>query len=139
MYNPNQNGARNLILQLMGGMVGIVLLTAICFLLLYGVPVRGMPKVDDIVSAQVTLGDKSCEVQLEDMQIAADLAGGLKCWFGEADQTVPEATITYQMKDGSTVVVGADADTIYKDGTFYAPKGNNGELFYNVVEGIFFS
>ena len=52
---------------------------------------------------------------------------------------MPEAIITYQMKDGSTIVVGADKDTVYKNGTYYAPKGNNGELFYNVVEGIFFS
>lgn len=72
------------------------------------------------------------------MQIAVDLAGGLKRWVGECDQTMPKAVITYQMKDGTEVVVGADKDTIYKDGKYYAPKGTNGELFRNVVEGIFF-
>lgn len=139
MYQPTQNGPKYLILQLVGGMAVIVLLTAVFFLLMYGVPLTGCPKAEEIASVQVTLGDQSCEVQPEDLQLAADLAGGLKVWFGAADQTMPEAIITYQMKDGSTIVVGADKDTVYKNGTYYAPKGNNGELFYNVVEGIFFS
>ena len=47
-------------------------------------------------------------------------------------------SLIHILKDGTEVVVGADKDTIYKDGKYYAPKGTNGELFQNVVEGIFF-
>ena len=44
------------------------------------------------------------------MQIAADLAGGLRRWFGKTEQTMPRAYITYQLTNGTQVVIGANDD-----------------------------
>ena len=48
------------------------------------------------------------------------------------------AYITYQMADGSQMVVGADAQKVYRDGECYPVKGDNGGLFETVVAGLFF-
>ncbi|MDY4047848.1 hypothetical protein [Negativibacillus massiliensis] len=45
--------------------------------------------------------------------------------------------ITYQMKDGSSIVVGADENIIYKDGKFYRSKKDCGAFFETVAQGIF--
>ena len=121
--NPGQTARKNAVRDLILGVVFFILLSVVLFGVVFGIPLTGTPKLNEVNTATV---------------IAVDLAGGLKRWVGECDQTMPKAVITYQMKDGTEVVVGADKDTIYKDGKYYAPKGTNGELFQNVVEGIFF-
>ena len=78
------------------------------------------------------------EVSQQDMQIAADLAGGLRRWFGKTEQTMPRAYITYQLTNGTQVVIGANEHTIYENGSYYPNKGEKGKLFEQVVEGLFF-
>lgn len=136
--NPGQTARKNAVRDLILGVVFFILLSVVLFSVVFGIPLTGTPKLNEVNTATVSFEGKTVEVTPEDMQIAVDLAGGLKRWVGECDQTMPKAVITYQMKDGTEVVVGADKDTIYKDGKYYAPKGTNGELFQNVVEGIFF-
>ena len=48
-----------------------------------------------------------------------------------------DTMITYQMKDGSSIVVGADENIIYKDGKFYRSKKDCGAFFETVAQGIF--
>ena len=44
----------------------------------------------------------------------------------------------YIAPDGSQMVVGADAQKVYRDGECYPVKGDNGGLFETVVAGLFF-
>ena len=66
------------------------------------------------------------------------LAGGLRRWFGKTEQTMPRAYITYQLTNGTQVVIGANEHTIYENGSYYPNKGEKGKLFEQVVEGLFF-
>lgn len=137
--NPRQMEQKSAVRDLILGVVFFILLSLVMFAVLFGVSAPGAPKLSEVSAATVSFDGKTAEVKPEDMQIAVDLAGGLKIWIGTPDQTMPKATITYQMKDGTEFLVGADKDTIYMNGKYYVPKGNNGELFQNVLEGIFFS
>jgi len=105
---------------------------------LSGLPLSGAPKAKQIASAQATFDGKTVEVSQQDMQIAADLAGGLRRWFGKTEQTMPRAYITYQLTNGTQVVIGANEHTIYENGSYYPNKGEKGKLFEQVVEGLFF-
>lgn len=121
---------RNIIISL--------LLAVVIFVGLSGLPLSGAPKAKQIASAQATFDGKTVEVSQQDMQIAADLAGGLRRWFGKTEQTMPRAYITYQLTNGTQVVIGANEHTIYENGSYYPNKGEKGKLFEQVVEGLFF-
>ncbi len=121
---------RNIIISL--------LIAVVIFVGLSGLPLSGAPKVKQIASAQATFDGKTVEVSQQDMQIAADLAGGLRRWFGKSEQTMPRAYITYQLTNGTQVIIGANENTIYENGSYYPNKGEKGKLFEQVVEGLFF-
>ena len=114
------------------------LIAVVIFVGLSGLPLSGAPKAKQIASAQATFDGKTVEVSQQDMQIAADLAGGLRRWFGKTEQTMPRAYITYQLTNGTQVVIGANEHTIYENGSYYPNKGEKGKLFEQVVEGLFF-
>ena len=59
---------RNIIISL--------LIAVVIFVGLSGLPLSGAPKAKQIASAQATFDGKTVEVSQQDMQIAADLAGG---------------------------------------------------------------
>ena len=101
---------RNIIISL--------LIAVVIFVGLSGLPLSGAPKAKQIASAQATFDGKTVEVSQQDMQIAADLAGGLRRWFGKTEQTMPRAYITYQLTNGTQVVIGANEHTIYENGSY---------------------
>ena len=121
---------RNIIISL--------LIAVVIFVGLSGLPLSGAPKVKQIASAQATFDGKTVEVSQQDIQIAADLAGGLRRWFGKTEQTMPRAYITYQLTNGTQVIIGANENTMYENGSYYPNKGEKGKLFEQVVEGLFF-
>ena len=51
---------------------------------------------------------------------------------------MPRAYITYQLTNGTQVIIGANENTIYENGSYYPNKGEKGKLFEQVVEGLFF-
>ena len=102
--NPGQTARKNAVRDLILGVVFFILLSMVLFGVVFGIPLTGTPKLNEVNTATVSFDGKTVEVTPEDMQIAVDLAGGLKRWVGECDQTMPKAVITYQMKDGTKLL-----------------------------------
>lgn len=119
-----------------GIFIGVLLGVFIGRTLVYGFPIWGMPDEEKLVAATVEIDGETVEVSQEDLALAAALAGGLRYWGNVEEETMPDAVITYQMEDGSTIVVGADEDTIYKDGKYYRPRGDCGAFFADVAKAI---
>lgn len=119
-----------------GIFIGVLLGVFIGRTLVYGFPIWGMPDEEKLVAATVEIDGETVEVSQEDLALAAALAGGLRYWGNVEEETMPDAVITYQMEDGSTIVVGADEDTIYKDGKYYRPRGDCGAFFADVSRAI---
>ena len=105
--------------------------------LMQGLPILGMPKEDEVVGAILEIDGKVQEISQEDLGLSVLIARGLRCWGPVSEQQLPDTMITYQMKDGSSIVVGADENIIYKDGKFYRSKKDCGAFFETVAQGIF--
>ncbi|WP_296626473.1 hypothetical protein [uncultured Negativibacillus sp.] len=131
-----ENQGKGGVKKWVGIFIGCLLGVFIARTLVYGFPIWGMPDEEKLVAATVEIAGESVEVSQEDLSLAAALAGGLRYWGNVEEETMPEAVITYQMEDGSTIVVGADEDTIYKDGKYYRPRGDCGAFFADVAKAI---
>lgn len=117
----------------LGCMLGVMIGTT----LMQGLPILGMPKQDEVVGAILEIDGKVQEISQEDLGLSVLIARGLRCWGPVSEQQPPDTMITYQMKDGSSIVVGADENIIYKDGKFYRSKKDCGAFFETVAQGIF--
>lgn len=136
--DPRSQQMKSEIRRLIWNVIVTVVVVLVISMLWSGFSLPNVPKREQIVSAQVTLDGRTVQVEEQDLQLASDLGRGLRRWFGQADQTMPRALITYTMTDGSQMTVGANAATLYQDGSFYPSRGKNGSLFEQVVEGVFF-
>ncbi len=125
--------------RLIWNMLVTVIVVLAISMLWSGFSLPNVPKPEQIASVQVTLDGQTVQAAEQDFQIASDLGRGLRRWFGQTEQTMPRALITYTLTDGSQMTVGANAGTIYQDGNFYPVRGKKGALFEQVVEGIFFA
>ena len=133
LEDPRTQRMKQMKIELLKNFVICILIALVIYFVSVGLPLFGMPKLDDVVSAQATYDGQTVEIAQEDMQIAVDLAGGLHIWPGTVETGLTRAYITYQMADGSQMVVGADAQKVYRDGECYPVKGDNGGLFETVV------
>ena len=138
LEDPRTQRMKQMKIELLKNFVICILIALVIYFVSVGLPLFGMPKLDDVVSAQATYDGQTVEIAQEDMQIAVDLAGGLHIWPGTVETGPTRAYITYQRADGSQMVVGADAQKVYRDGECYPVKGDNGGLFETVVAGLFF-
>lgn len=105
-------------------------------LLMDGFPILGMPEKEQVLSVQVEIAGRSAQVKPEELELACNLAGGLRHWGFSDLKSEPTVFLCYQMKDGSTIVVGADKDVIYKDGRYYRAKGGCGAFFEKVAQAM---
>lgn len=112
----------------LGCMLGVMIGTTL---------MQGLPKQDEVVGAILEIDGKVQEISQEDLGLSVLIARGLRCWGPVSEQQLPDTMITYQMKDGSSIVVGADENIIYKDGKFYRSKKDCGAFFETVAQGIF--
>ena len=80
--NPGQTARKNAVRDLILGVVFFILLSVVLFGAVFGIPLTGTPKLNEVNTATVSFDGKTVEVTPEDMQIAVDLAGGLKRWVG---------------------------------------------------------
>lgn len=138
LEDPQKQRMKQLKVELFKNFLICILIAVVIYFVAVGFPLFGMPQIEHVISAQATYQGQTVEIGQQDMQIAVDLAGGLHIWPGTAQEGITDAYITYQMDDGTEMVVGANQDKVYRDGKCYVVKGQNGELFETVVAGLFF-
>lgn len=90
-----------------GIFLGCILGVMIGTTLMQGLPILGMPKEDEVVGAILEIDGKVQEISQENLELSVLIARGLRCWGPVSEQQLPDTMITYQMKDGSSIVVGA--------------------------------
>ena len=104
LEDPRTQRMKQMKIELLKNFVICILIALVIYFVSVGMPLFGMPKLDDVVSAQATYDGQTVEIAQEDMQIAVDLAGGLHIWPGTVETGLTRAYITYQMADGSQMV-----------------------------------
>ena len=107
-----------------------------------GMYLLGVPDADDVDEVTIAYPEVTEEVKVirvrEDIETAVKLTGFLKyAIFEKADETeVPMITITYHLKNGESIIVSANNETVWWKGKSHKIKDD--ETFINLTEGIFF-
>lgn len=76
LEDPRTQRMKQMKIELLKNFVTCILIALVIYFVSVGLPLFGMPKLDDVVSAQATYDGQTVEIAQEDMQIAVDLAGG---------------------------------------------------------------
>lgn len=117
-------------------------LSVMGFVFLHGIPLRGIPKAENISYVEVFhngLGVSSGKfTEKEDIEKAVNIVSLLNYEIGTPKHEDPLITITYHMKDDDTTSVLANKETVYCNGKAYKIKGDGGTTFVKITEGLFF-
>lgn len=117
-------------------------LTTIGYFFIYGIPLLGIPKTEDI--SYVEIFDRKLDnsvrrfTEVEDIEKTVNITGFLNYKLGTPKQNEPFIEITFYLKDGTKVSFSANKETVYWNGKAYAIKGDNGIKFVNITEGLLF-
>ena len=115
--------------------------TGLVFYFARGVPLYGMPDIEDIEFVEIRDVRLSSEIRRltspEDISNARNAANLLNYWLGTAPQEEPFISITYCLKNGETVNVSANENVVLWRGK--TRKIRYGDTFVNVVEVLFFT
>ena len=109
---------------------------------MYGIPLSGIPEIDDI--SYVEISNNRLDVQarrftdIEELKKAVYVTHFLSYKPGTPEMEEPIVEMIFHLKDGTSLSVSANEKTVYKNGKAYALKGDNGEVFIRISEGIFF-
>lgn len=104
---------------------------------LYGVPLLGLPKAEDVQSVTlVSLDSGSVTVtDTENVELLVKAANLLNYKLGAPDTTDPELTVTYTLKNGEVRVLSASRTTMWWKGRAHPLR--QPEVFCNIVDGLF--
>lgn len=112
------------------------------FILVKGMYLMGVPKIDDVQKVTISypeLTNETKEISDEkQIELAVKLTGFLKYSLFEKadDKGSPMITITYFLSNGQSISVSANRDTVWWKGKVHAVKDK--DMFINLAEGIFF-
>lgn len=119
-----------------------MLISTIGYFIMYGIPLSGIPEIDDI--SYVEISNNRLDVQarrftdIEELKKAVYVTHFLSYKPGTPEMEEPIIEMIFHLKDGTSLSVSANEKTVYKNGKAYALKGDNGEVFIRISEGIFF-
>ena len=120
-----------------------VLISASVWIGFYGVPLLGLPKVEDVQSVKLVSPDSDpvTVTDAENVELLVKAANLLNYKFGTPDAADPELpesyTLRYNLKNGEVRVLSANRTTVWWKGKAHPLK--EPDVFYNVLEGLFFS
>lgn len=110
------------------------------FYLAHGLPVAHELEKTNIVSVQIVQGKETVNLTGdEDIEKAVNVAKILSFRFEEANGGPADTICTFYQRDGSKIEIGANNDTIFKNGKQYAGVNDSCRLFGNLIQGLFFS
>lgn len=122
--------------------VASTIFIVIVSVLMEGMWLLGIPKIEDVQSIQITDRRYSSEAKefndAESIELAVKLSSSLKykpLSASESDSE-PLVTITYQLKDGGSKRLSANENTVWWNGRSHRIKQE--EIFLILSEGIFF-
>lgn len=119
-----------------------MLISTIGYFIMYGIPLSGIPEIDDI--SYVEISNNRLDVQarrftdIEELEKAVNVTHFLSYKPGKPEIEEPIIEMIFHLKDGTSLSVSANEKTVYKNGKAYVLKGDNGEVFIRISEGIFF-
>lgn len=108
-----------------------------------GMYLIGVPKAEETEKVTILYRDAADEekeiTDRKQIELAVKLTGFLRySLLEEADGTEdPVITIVYHMKNGRTIAVSANRDTVWWKGKAHVIREQ--DMFINLAEGIFFS
>ena len=109
------------------------------FYLAHGFPLVHEMGRDNIASVQIMQGNETITLtDDEDIEQAVNIVKVLSFRFGEANGGPADTTCTFNLRDGSKVEIGANNDTIFKNGKQYVGVNDSCRLFGNLMQAIFF-
>ncbi len=118
-----------------------VIIMAVVFVLIWGMPVSGAPSPGDVQSVTVKYGEEPGGgveyTDPEKIESACRLLGSMNYepFTKASEDDATAVTITYNMKDGSRKVAAANSQTGWWQGK--TMKLKQGDVFVNVAEGLF--
>lgn len=115
----------------------------------HGIPLTGVPRKEDVESVTIICTDAGngtieTEKNIRERTITDDesiellvKATGLLNYrfFGEKEET-PVIVVTYHLKNGDSVCIGANRNTMWWHGRSHAVKET--DVFVNIIQGLFF-
>lgn len=105
---------------------------------IHGCPLVGLPEKEDV--ERVTIVRNGTEereiVDEKDVELLVQAAHLLNYRIGGEAEGEPVIVVTYELKNGESVSVGANGSTMWWKGKGHALKEE--DVFVNIVEGLFF-
>ncbi|MCC4772063.1 hypothetical protein FXV91_18415 [Methanosarcina sp. DH2] len=109
------------------------------FYFAHGLPAAHELEIANVVSVQIMQGNETITLtDGEDIEQAVNVVKILSFRFGEANGGPADMMCTFYLGDGSKMEIGANNDTIFKNGRQYAGVNDSCRLFGNLMQGIFF-
>ncbi|MDD4749519.1 MAG: hypothetical protein PHD26_06265 [Methanosarcinaceae archaeon] len=97
-------------------------------------------KTEDVETVQITQGKESLTLKNDkDIEKAVLVVKVLAFRFGKANGGTPNASCTFYLREGSKIEIGANKDTLFKNGKQYLAVKDSCSFFENLIQGFFFS
>lgn len=128
----------------------VCVLNTVIWIGFHGVPLMGVPKKEDVESVTILCNDTDNgtiekESSMKERTITDDeniellvKASGLLNYrlFGEKEEA-PVIVVTYHLKNGDSIRIGANRNTMWWRGKSHAIK--EPDVFVNIIQGLYFS
>jgi len=124
------------------GIIIVIVLSIGFYVLIYGMDLWGLPKLDDVQSVSISCLDIASEVKEitsnEEIERALKVTGFLKYKLFEkpSNKERPIIVITYHLEDGTDETISANNTTVWWKDKSYVIKEK--DIFVNIVKGLFF-
>lgn len=115
-------------------------LNGMIWIVFHGIPIVGIPKVEEVESITIYYNDVQQQeiVENEKIELLIKASNLLNYKFlGKIkEKEQPIICITYHLKNGNDVMIKANNTTVWRNEKLYEIKQK--DIFVNIVEGIFF-
>ena len=122
----------------LGTIVFILVIQTIIWVAFHGIPLIGLPQVEDVKSISITKNsaqDREINSQ-EEIDLMVNATKFLNYRLRGGTEGSPIMTVTFHLKDGKDVTMKANNTSMWWHGKVHPIKDTS--LFINVVDGIFF-
>ena len=120
-----------------GTILAVCLINSVAWVALHGVPLFGLPKVEEVEQVSITSGaEEKIVTDPEDLELLVNAANLLNYRLWGQTQGEPEVTLTYFLTNGETVSISANETTMWWHGK--AHPIHEERTFVNIIQGLFF-